>query len=172
MDQERFHREFLQHQAMLQDFVHLLVPDVHDAEDLFQDLGVVILGKTTGLPRAEDFPRWARGVARNLVRHYWRQRGRRREQAWEDFAWLADRSFDEAPLAADLRSQQRQALAACIDRTAREDRRLLRQHYGQGQPLVTIARQYGSKAATLRVQLSRLRRRLLACIRQRLATAR
>jgi len=172
VDRERFHREFLRHRAMLEDFLHALIPDLHDADDLFQDLGVVILGKTENLPAPEDFPRWARGVARNLVRRYWRSRGRRREHPWENLANMVDTAFAEAEIDGDTTATMRRALAVCISEVGADMRELLQLHYGAGWTIEAIARQHGKRPASLRVRFSRLRQRLQRCIQRRLVGGR
>ena len=46
------------------------MPNVHDAEDLFQDLAVVILSEEEGLPAPEDFGRRRRITKRRTADPY------------------------------------------------------------------------------------------------------
>ncbi len=53
-ERERVTRLFLKHQPMLQEYIHGLLRDAHDAEDLFQEVGVEILHKAVVPPRSRE----------------------------------------------------------------------------------------------------------------------
>jgi DNA-directed RNA polymerase specialized sigma24 family protein len=95
VERERATRLFLKHQQMLQEYIHGLVRHAHDAEDLFQEVGVEIMHKATVPADPEAFGAWSRGVARNMVLHYWRTQ-RRRQAASVHMLNLVDQAYEEA----------------------------------------------------------------------------
>lgn len=157
---------FLQHQYMLMDYVHGLVRNAADAEDIFQEVSVRILAQPK-LPVPEgDFPAWCRGVARNLVLHYWRDRRRERDVSILEAADLAYREADAEAREWEFR---RLALADCLKTLPPASRGMLDQHYLRGWTSAEIGRRQKRTATSVRMWLSRVRRQLLDCIDGRLA---
>jgi RNA polymerase sigma-70 factor (ECF subfamily) len=157
---------FLQHQYMLMDYIHGLVRNSADAEDLFQEVSVRIL-ELPGLPVPErDFAAWCRGVARNLVLHYWRDRRRRCSVRILE---AADLAYSEADAGAGEWDSRRLALADCLKELPPASREMLDQRYLQGQTPSEIGKRRNRTAAAVRVWLYRLRRQLQHCIDGRVA---
>jgi RNA polymerase sigma-70 factor (ECF subfamily) len=157
---------FLRHQYMLMDYVHGLVRNAADAEDLFQETSIRILALFE-LPGPEkDFPAWCRGVARNLILHYWRDRRRERDMQVLE---AADLAYREADADAGEWEFRRLALADCVKALPPASREMLDQHYLKGWTSGEIGRRQKRTATSVRMWLSRVRRQLLDCIEGRLA---
>lgn len=171
---DRIRRLFLSQQFRLMDYIGGLVRHVHDAEDLFQEVSMVILGKE-GDPEVPDEPArfgaWCRGVARNHVLHHWRKQGRARVHADERIAELADLAFAEAEADGEddpvLDPAHRFALSGCLERIDGDGRRVLEQRYVAGRTCEEIATALGRAAGGVRMLLMRLRDRLRQCIEER-----
>ncbi len=72
MNSESLSQLFLQHRFMLMSYLRALVRDPNDAEDLFQEVGLRVMHSESVPTDPSQFAAWCRGVARNLVLHYWR----------------------------------------------------------------------------------------------------
>lgn len=170
---DRIHRLFLSQQFRLMDYIGGLVRQVHDAEDLFQEVSLVILGKEDDPTVPTDpavFAAWCRGVARNHVLHYWRARGRSRIHLDERIAELADLAFAEAEDANDdpvLDTAHRLALSGCLEQIDGIGRDVLEARYVAGRTCEDIAQGMGKAAGGVRMLLMRLRDRLRQCIENR-----
>ena len=62
--QERTIALLLSHRAMLLGYITSIVRDPDLAEDVFQNVAVVVLDKAGAVEADKDFPAWVRGVAR------------------------------------------------------------------------------------------------------------
>src|ERR1700689_3778613 len=65
-----------QHQSQLFGYIHSLVRDLNDAEDLFQQTTMILWNKFDEFDRARRFIAWGCGVARLEVANFLRARGR------------------------------------------------------------------------------------------------
>lgn len=171
---DRIRRLFLSQQFRLMDYIGGLVRQVHDAEDLFQEVSLVILGKEDDPTVPTDpavFAAWCRGVARNHVLHYWRARGRSRIHLDERIAELAELAFTEAE--ADMEDDpvldpaHRLALSTCLEHLDGIGRDVLEARYVAGRTCEDIAAGMGKAAGGVRMLLMRVRDRLRQCIETR-----
>jgi RNA polymerase sigma-70 factor (ECF subfamily) len=169
MNSESLSRLFLQHRFMLMSYLRALVRDPHDAEDLFQEVGLQVL-HSEGVPTDPlQFGAWCRGVARNLVLHYWRSKRRRRVEVGErllDALELAYRQVDPAP---DLASRRAAALGECLGQLPPRTRELVRRRYFENQSSAEIGTALRRSAAAVRKMLERVRGELEECIQNKLA---
>lgn len=145
-----------------------LVGDPHEAEDLLQELSVVVLQKPDMLTRAGDVFAYLRGTARHLAagRHGARVRSAEALRRWTEWAWEADP--DDGSTEAD-RKRQLEALRRCREQLKGHARRLIDLRYGLGQDLKAIANDLGDTLGAVKVALFRARRALARCVQSRLA---
>src|SRR5436309_11942438 len=66
------------HQSQLFGYIHSLVRDLNDADDLFQQTTVILWNKFAEFDRHRSFVAWACGVARLEVASFLRARSRQR----------------------------------------------------------------------------------------------
>lgn len=109
-----------------------------------------------------------RGVARNLILHYWREQRTARVVADSELLDLVAQAHDET---SDHRAERRQALLECIDRLPEKSKRLLRMKYDQGLSFAAMAERLRRSADGLKMALCRVRRALLECAESRLRLA-
>jgi len=171
MAQEHIARLFLKHQDLLRDYIRGLVRDAHAAEDLFQELGVQVLSHAQPPEQPEDFVRWCRGVARNLVLHHWRSAKRAKSVPCEALLNAVDHAFEEAHEEAAYWTECRALLAECLERLPAHSRTLLKDHYVEGRPLAALATDEGRSEAAVKMALLRIRQALKACVQARLKEA-
>ena len=100
-------------QSRLFGYIHSLVRDLDDADDLFQQTTLILWNKFDDFDRARSFLSWACGVARLEVCNFLRSRGRQRLYFSDDLNLLLAEAQDE--LAHDEMEERRDAL--CDGRT-------------------------------------------------------
>jgi RNA polymerase sigma-70 factor (ECF subfamily) len=168
---EQVLRRFLGQQDMLRDYILALVRNPDDAEDLFQEVAVQILGKSEGPREPERFPAWCRGVARNMVLLYWRRKRRFNAAVAATLIKAIDEAYEEADREKGAWDACRRALRQCIEKLPASSRKILEMRYATGMKSEEIARQLQRNAGAVRVSLLRLRQALGRCVEARLAEA-
>lgn len=158
-----FLRSFATHEATVRAYVRRLVPSQADADDVMQEVALVLWAKFDQFREGSSFRSWALGVAK-----------------YEVLAWLRDRSRDRLVLAGDVAEliaeetlqdlasleQQRQALQTCLEKLAPPQRSLLLESYGAEAKIQDVALSSGRSIAGFYQWLHRMRRILLACVQQ------
>lgn len=159
-----------QHQSQLFGYIHCLLRDFNDADDLFQQTATVLWRKFDDYDRGRSFLSWACGVARLEVANFLRTRSRSRLYFSDDLNLLLIESQDRvSTLDADAR---RAALGNCMNRLSEWDRGLLMDCYGEEDLRVTeIAREQGRSSQSVHNSLRRIRRTLFACVQRTLNQA-
>ncbi len=143
--------------------IAVMVRDFEVAEDLFQETVLEILKSRDQFDPARSFAPWACGIARNVVRAYWR--GHKRQPASgvsdmvEDLAMVCVEGDD------DLWRHERSALRRCLQKVPPRMRKLLLLRYGHNCKGQELARQAEFRQGSLRTTLARLRSQLRRCIR-------
>lgn len=164
--QHRFLRAFTAHEPALRAYVRRLVPARADADDIMQEVSVVLWEKFSSFREEGDFKAWAFGVARYEVLGWLRDKGRDRLVLDEEVvARLADEAVEEEPRLAS----QRAALEDCMARVEPEQRALLMRAYGEDARIQEVAAHSGRTVAGFYQWLHRMRRLLLDCVRRTLA---
>jgi RNA polymerase sigma-70 factor (ECF subfamily) len=166
-DRERFLELFLRHQHEVRAFVASVVRDWHAADDVVQEVGLVLWRKFDAYDPRRPFGAWARGVAAvQLLKE--RDRFRRTLPILSPGAVEAvRRAYDgterrEPAAALD-------ALRRCLQGLPERARQLLRLRYEESLPLERIAAAMTASLPAVKKALLRIRARLQDCVRQRLA---
>ena len=158
-----FLRSFTAHEPAIRAHVRRLVPSRADADDVMQEVSVVLWDKFDSLREDGDFRAWAFGVAR-----------------FEVLAWLRDRSRDRVVLDEEVVGQlaeettadeprlqkQREALDHCMNKVPRDQRALLMRAYQPDARIQDVAQNSGRSVAGFYQWLHRMRKLLLDCIRR------
>lgn len=161
-----FLREFTASEAAVRGFVRRLVPARADADDLMQDISVVLWEKFDTFRDDGNFRAWAFGVARYEVLAWRRDRGRDRLVLDEK---VVEMLCDEAESVEPRLARQREALERCIVEVAPEQRDLLLRAYEPGARIAGLAQESGRTEPGFYQWLYRIRKLLLDCIRRNLA---
>ena len=164
-ENEELVRRFTSIRASILGYLRILVGDPHLAEDLFQDISVIVLEKASTFDRAKDFGAWVRGIARNLARNALKKQQRLKLMPRPELLEALERAFLSAsPEDTSRMTSRLDHLRTCMGRVGKEHRRLLELRYRSGASLKGIARQIGRSDGAVQVMLSRLRSFLLRCI--------
>jgi RNA polymerase sigma-70 factor (ECF subfamily) len=160
--------QFMAQRHSLTAFIEGLVRDPAAAEDIFQEVWIRLAEAAEKGTPIEDLPRWCRGVARNLILHYWRDKRGEREVPETAILDIVETAFVERQQAAEGWLERRTALGRCIDQLPDHARDLLRMKYDQGRSMAQIGRLLNRSLNGVMVSLSRLRNALSDCVEKRL----
>ncbi|MFM1748540.1 MAG: hypothetical protein RLZZ188_2206 [Verrucomicrobiota bacterium] len=162
----RFLRLFTTHEESVRAFVRRLVPSRADADDVMQEVSVVLWEKFGSFNQQTDFRVWAFGVARFEVLGWLRDKGRDRLVLDEG---VALKLSQEAEALEPALSRQREALESCISRVPEDQRSLLMRAYQPEARIREVAASSGRSVAGFYQWLHRMRKALLDCIHAALA---
>ena len=163
----RFLREFACHEEAIRAYVRRLVPTRCDADDVVQEIAIVLWEKLDEFREEENFRSWAFGIARYKVLSWLRDKGRRRMVLDPDVIQLvADESEREDPYL----ERQRNALDSCFEKIPAEQQELMTAAYQSGMAIQELATASGRTKAGFYQWLYRMRQMLLDCIQRTIAS--
>ncbi len=160
-NQERFVRAFAAAEPVLRRYIMAHVPRAQAAEDVLQDVAV-ILWKKFGTFRADGhFERWAFGIARNVIMHSRRTAARDRLVFGDDLErLLSDRVLRISKSIHDRKA----ALRECLKKLSDKLREAMMMRYADEASSETVAASLGLSANALRIQMHRTRKALIHCV--------
>src|SRR5947208_12288757 len=127
------HADFAEHlrrsQTRLYGYIHSLVRDLNDADDLFQQTSLILWKKFDEYDPRRSFFSWACGVARFEVINFVRTRSRQRLYFSDDLSLLLIEA--QAAMSDEELVDRRDALAQCVEKLRQRDRELLAECYGE-----------------------------------------
>jgi RNA polymerase sigma-70 factor, ECF subfamily len=158
-------REFLDlftgSQLKLYRYIITLVANQADAEDVLQNVNLVLHRKCEQFELGTNFLAWAMNIA------YW-EVAKHRAQKKRNSPGLSDATLEA--LANDVAQQssllehRNAALPDCMSKLSTADRELVRDHYFRGLSWEAIASALGRTASSVRHSICRIRRELKRCI--------
>jgi RNA polymerase sigma-70 factor (ECF subfamily) len=160
-DHAEFAQWFVPNQRHLFGFILSVVPNLNEAEEIFQETCLVLWKKAGEFDAQREFRPWACGVAMNVIRN------RRAKH-------VRDRHvFNESLVAqiAEVQETQRHwlddrmaSLAQCLERLSQSQRKLLDRAYGEERSGAELAALEGITVNALHQRLTRIRQRLFECV--------
>jgi RNA polymerase sigma-70 factor (ECF subfamily) len=162
----RFLRTFTTHEPAVRAYVRRLVPSRADADDVMQEVAVVLWDKFETFREGADFRAWAFGIAHYEVLAWMRDKGRDRLVLDEE---VVQKLAQETALDEPRLARQREALESCMEKMGQPERDLLLQAYQAEARIQTVATRSGRTVAGFYQWLHRIRRILLDCIRRELS---
>jgi RNA polymerase sigma-70 factor (ECF subfamily) len=159
---------FMAERHALMGFIYGMIRDLAVAEDLLQEVWIRLAEAAERGEQIADPAKWCRGVARNLILHYWREKRTAKVIADSELLELVEQALNENQ---DHWAERRQALMECIDRLPEKAKRLLRMKYEQGLSFAGMAQRLRRSVDSLKMALCRVRRALLECVERRLRFA-
>jgi RNA polymerase sigma-70 factor (ECF subfamily) len=146
-------------------FVRSFVRDSAEAEDVLQEVAVVIVDRYSSYDSTQPFIGWALGIARRVVWTHLRKKYRDRDLILHDAITHVSGAFEKfEPQVQDMKD----ALAHCVEKVSGEGRRALLLRYEEGLELKQIACRLGKSVSAAGVLLHRVRCALRECIDRRL----
>ena len=159
----RIQQLFVKHQLGLRAFILSLEPNFTDAEDLLQEVFLVVTRKANEFQEGTNFFAWACTIARYKLLELLRRRARSQALSEEVIEALCavepEEQFDESRAA---------ILQHCLEQLAPKARQMMfLRYYGEHSPS-QIARLVSWTPNAVRVALSRARSALHQCLERRL----
>lgn len=148
-------------QLRLYRYIVTLVGNQVDAEDILQNVNLILLRKCEQFELGTNFLSWSTGIAYLEVLKYRTARKRTTYELSEaTLAVLAGEALKRS-LALDQRNA---ALPGCMEKLPPTDRALVNSHYFQGMSWEVIAETLGRTSSSVRHSICRIRRELKRCI--------
>lgn len=165
-DQRRdaFARLFAKYDRWLFSYLVTLLGNPAHAEEVFQEVCVVVWRIYDQFELGTDFVSWVSVIAHNQVRKFRRQAKRTGFQLSDETCELLT---TDAVARADLFDVRREALRKCLGKLPGSDRHLVQRCYGEHESPETfkaVAENIGRPVNTVYKALNRIRRSLHLCI--------
>jgi RNA polymerase sigma-70 factor (ECF subfamily) len=155
---------------MLSSYVLSLVHDPNLAEDILQDVAVNLLEKFETFD-GDDFPAWARTVARWHVLNHWRSESRYHRALKESTLAAIEAEYRLSERRFLSWESRKEALVRCLRRIEAGARRLLEMRFVESLRIAEIAEAVGKTAGAVQMSIARTKDRLADCVRRRTAQA-
>jgi len=156
-----------QHQSQLFGYIHSLLRNLNDADDLFQQTSLILWKKFAEYDRSRSFLSWACGVARFEIANFLRARSRQQLYFTDELNLLLIEAHEA--LKQDEIDYRREALSKCTAKLRASDRKLLADCYSESSSVADVAQEQGRSPQSVHNSLRRIRRALFECIRRTLA---
>ena len=165
---DAFARLFAKHDRWLFSYLVSLLGSTNQAEEVFQEVSVVLWREHEKFELGTDFVKWVAVIAHNQVRKFRRQHKRQGFQ-------LSDQAFEQVAIAAEERASlfdyRREALRHCMSKLNSDDRVVIQSCYSGSNPsFKSAASHLGRPVNTIYKALNRIRRLLHDCIDRTLST--
>ena len=165
---EAFARLFAKHDRWLFSYLVILLGSPADAEEVFQEVCVVLWRENEKFQLGTDFVKWVSVIANHQV-HRFRNKMKRKNLPLDEA--LIGVIGETAVGRADLFEHRRDALRSCLERLRKADRQVVMQCYDyENKNFKSAAQQLGRPVNTVYQALNRIRRMLHSCIERKLAT--
>ena len=171
MDQDRrtleFLRLFVRHQQEIYAYILTLVPNVHDADDLFQDGMTVMWRKFDQFQSGTNFAAWGVQIMRYQILDYRRNLARSKRVLIDDS--LFDVLMDHIPNIQDEVSVRIEALRKCQRLLDNRAKRIIKMRYERNISVEEIASFLKVSRRHVYHILGQINSILLRCMRRTLA---
>lgn len=163
---QKFLRAFTTHEPVIRAFVRRLVPSRTDADDVLQEVAIVLWEKFDEFREDGDFRAWACGIAKFKVLSRLRDLSRDRMVLSTDVIEIIAISSPEDEFQLQ---RERDMLEFCFKKVPPKEQELLAKAYDAGAKIQDVATQSGRSVSGFYQWLYRMRHMLLDCIRRELA---
>lgn len=163
-------QEFLEllttHDRALGIYVHSLVQDAHDADDILQQTKMILWRCFDQFETGTHFLAWARKTAFHQILTYRRHKKREATPLSDDILELL---HDEVARLSNEGEQRRDALRVCMARLPAAHRQLVTLRYFEDLEIDGVAERIRSTAGAVYRALSRIRLSLMTCVEKELS---
>ncbi len=153
-------------QRQISSYIGVLVPDFHDADDIFQQTIAVMWEKFSQYRPGTDFAAWGIRIAYYNILRYRREKGKSKVQfsdsIFQCFCNVMEKTYSQT-------DEKLSALRRCMKKLSASDKQLLHLRYGMNQAVQSIAEQYHQSVQSVYRALTRVHLILERCIRRTLS---
>jgi RNA polymerase sigma-70 factor (ECF subfamily) len=157
---------YAQYQNDLFRYVAALIPNLHDAEDVVGEITVALWERFSEFEHGTAFLAWARQIAYFRVLKYYRARDRRLTLPQQ----LLEKLTSDIASRQETVDQRLSYLTECKEQLSAQDSQLLDERYVKRQKVQDLARRLTQSENSVSKSLGRIRRTLLSCIEQKMAS--
>ncbi len=167
MKEETFVRNLVRHKRVLEGMLTAMVGSRHVAEDLFQEVAMIMTRKREEADEDSRFVAWGKSIAFNVVRDFRKKMARRKVWTLDDsiLESVAD-VFEETE--DHVWEERRQALRHCAGNLSEKEKTILRRRYDEGEAIEQLASSFAMSRGALDTMLYRIRKGLHACVQGRI----
>ncbi|MFC1766283.1 sigma-70 family RNA polymerase sigma factor, partial [Planctomycetota bacterium] len=148
-----------QHQQ-LRSFVRSLGVDPDWVDDLAQEAFLVAWRERNSYDRQQDYGKWLRGIARNLIRNELRKQGRHKRLLHKGLTELLLSTTEREPDLEPWADGRVPILRDCVEKLAPKSRQLVAGRYSDGWKAPDLADHLDMTPAAVRKALMRIREQL------------
>ncbi|MCG8451505.1 MAG: sigma-70 family RNA polymerase sigma factor [Pirellulales bacterium] len=160
---------WMRSQPVIAAFIHGMVRERHDVEDLVQQVAETCARKFHEFDEQDGlqaFKSWALTIARYEVLRYYKQQKRSTSGFSPDTLELIAAEFVQSD---ELSDDRLDALRHCLRKASGRSKQLIEMRYFRDLTAIQIADRLGLSSGAVRVALCRSRESLAACIRNQLS---
>jgi RNA polymerase sigma factor (sigma-70 family) len=171
MADEALIKQLLRHQALFMGYLVAMTRDLGAAEEIFQNVAVVVLEQGPKEP-IRDFQAWAKEIVRRQALYYLREKSQARQRSMApELLEGISLTLDAEPWGTEGPPKERDALAQCLKTLPPRSRRIMALRYEKRQSFEEIGTVLESSAQAIQRTISRIRQSLHDCVRSRLQAA-
>ncbi|MCM8543240.1 MAG: sigma-70 family RNA polymerase sigma factor [Lentisphaeraceae bacterium] len=160
-------KQLLQYRSDLLGFIISIIRDFDTAEEILQDVCVVVLKKAEDFEVGTNFGAWVRQIARFKIQEKWRDEKKQK-------LLLSPQAIDAIEVAESqnpVSSQDRlKALLNCRKKLPEKSRNILSLRYDRKLKCEEVAKKVGATKTSIHMSLSRIRASLAKCINNTLSS--
>ncbi|GIW78972.1 MAG: DNA-directed RNA polymerase sigma-70 factor [Gemmatales bacterium] len=157
---------FARYQQRLYLFIAAMLPSPADAEEVLQEVNIVVWKKFEQFEPGSDFLSWVYRIATLQVREYKRRRGR---ETLSFSPEMLDQLMARALRDETVLERRREALQKCLEKLSPADKQLVDRCYAPGAKIPEVAEQLKRTATSVYRSLRRIRQILTECVNGELA---
>ena len=165
MDHRDFLKHFLGHQHRILAYLFTVTGNMHDAEDLLQEVSIVLWEKFAQYDSSRPFLSWALGIARIESLRWRRSQAKTPVLLPDECLWAVAEVMSELPAE---EGDMVTVLRGCLSRLQKRTRRMVHFRYEEGMSLQAIADRIGATAGAVQMALQRARGALRECVERNL----
>ncbi|MEM1061710.1 MAG: sigma-70 family RNA polymerase sigma factor [Planctomycetota bacterium] len=167
--QSRFTSEYAAASRRIYSAVTLCVATHQEADDVMQEVCLVLWRKFDEYEPGTNFVAWGRAIAFRVAREHARRTRRHRGIGLDDRVLAKLAAVHQG--VGELLELRQELLQDCVAKLPQGDRDLIRRSYGGEESVVEIAKESRRPLASLYTRLKRLRGRLFDCVNRGLGRA-
>jgi RNA polymerase sigma-70 factor (ECF subfamily) len=153
------------HQSMIQAYAYAIVRDFHVAEDVFQEVAVIVAERWETVPAGDGLVPWLRETTRRKALE-----ALRKERRASTLSEGALEKLGEAFQPGGPRPELKDALASCLSKVEGPARAILEARCGDGLSGEAIAQKFGRSIQSIYSILKRTRTLVAQCVERTLAS--
>jgi RNA polymerase sigma-70 factor, ECF subfamily len=145
-------------------YVHSVILNYHDSEDVIQNIAVVFANKFDQLDASRDLLPWVLKLAHYEVANYFRAQNKEKRFFDEKAMQRIEQAYQAVDSDAD---DVKAALHECIKKIHDRPRGVLESRYFEDMGIGDISRQQGVSQNAVRIMLYRVRNALANCVKRK-----